>query len=134
MERMKPNGRRTRTRRWTSIRILLLIHLRKVFRKVIGDSHMLLGIRLTNLWMTNRAFGGTVRGDIFPYRISWNLLRLVDQWAKRGWRLCHSSIRSMLVGQFGHGRGEMKGTRLQSMEVAALNLSRREVALLFLSM
>jgi hypothetical protein len=28
----------------------------------------------------------------------------------------------------------MKGMRLQSMEVAALNLSRREVALLFLSM
>jgi len=40
----------------------------------------------------------------------------------------------MLVGQFGHGRGEMRGTRLQSMVVAALNLSRREVALQFLSM
>lgn len=39
----------------------------------------------------------------------------------------------MLVGQFGHGRGEMRGTRLQSMMVAALNLSIGKVTLLFLS-
>jgi len=62
------NGRRTRTR--SGLRFgYSFIHSGNSFGKFIGDSHMLLGIRLTNLWMTNRALEAPSEGH-FPIPIS----------------------------------------------------------------